>query len=181
MRTAPRFTVALVGVGLAVALLAGCGSDEPEAGSAEQETTSEPTDETSEPTPKEPSPSESFPPGPIEYTAIALVSASNAEGTVSPRAVVLDGQKAVRKFAGQFSGSQMGTALAREYARADLPKDEVMLGAVVDVSCEAPSELQVEKTKRGVEVTATTKVSKNVQCLVPVTTVALVSVPEAAV
>jgi hypothetical protein len=181
MRTALRFTVALMVAGLAVALLAGCGSDEPEATPAEQETTSEPTDETSKPTPEEPSPSETFPPGPIEYTAIALVSASNAEGTVSPRAIVLDSQEAVGKFAGQFGGDQMGRALAREYARADLPKDEVMLGAVVDVSCEAPSALQVEKTKRGVEVTATAKASKNVQCLVPVTTVALVSVPEAAV
>ena len=176
MRTAPRFTGALVAVGLAVALLAGCGSDAPEAGPVEEETSSEPSDKT-----KEPTPSESIPPGPIEYTAIALVSASNAEGTVSPRAVVLDGPKAVGTFAGQFSGDQMGRALRKEYARADRPKDEVMLGAVVDVSCEPPSELQVEKTKRGVEVTATAKVSKNVQCLVPVTTVALVSVPEAAI
>ena len=173
MRIALRLTVALVVVGLAVVLLVGCGSDEPEASPADQ-TSSEPTDETSEP-----SPSETVPPGPVEYTAIALVSASNAEGTVSPRAVVLDSQKAVGKFAGQFSGDQMGNALARQYARADLPKGEVMLGAVVDVSCQPPSDLQVEKTKRGIEVTATTKASK-VQCLVPVTTVALVSVPEAA-
>ena len=173
MRIALRLTVALVVVGLAVVLLVGCGSDEPEASPADQ-TSSEPTDETSEP-----SPSETVPPGPVEYTAIALVSASNAEGTVSPRAVVLDSQKAVEEFAGQFSGDQMGNALARQYARADLPKGEVMLGAVVDVSCQPPSDLQVEKTKRGIEVTATTKASK-VQCLVPVTTVALVSVPEAA-
>jgi hypothetical protein len=173
MRIAIRLTVALVVVGLAVVLLVGCGSDEPEASPADQ-TSSEPTDETSEP-----SPSETVPPGPVEYTAIALISASNAEGTVSPRAVVLDSQKAVGKFAGQFSGDQLGNALARQYARADLPKGEVMLGAVVDVSCQPPSDLQVEKTKRGIEVTATTKASK-VQCLVPVTTVALVSVPEAA-
>ena len=93
---------------------------------------------------------------------------------------MLDSQKAVEEFAGQFSGDQMRNALARQYARADLPNGEVMLGAVVDVSCQPPSELQVEKTKRGIEVTATTKVSK-VQCLVPVTTVALVSVPEAAI
>jgi len=73
----------------------------------------------------------------------------------------------------------MRNALARQYARADLPNGEVMLGAVVDVSCQPPSELQVEKTRRGIEVTARAKASK-VQCIVPVTTVALVSVPEAA-
>ncbi len=162
----------MVAAGLATALLVGCGTDEPTAGPAEQETSSE----TSKPTP-----SETVPPGPVEYTAIALVSASNAEGSVSPQAVVLDSQKAIEDFTRQFSGDQMGQALARQYERADLPKGEVMLGAVVDVSCEPPSDVQVKKTKNGIQITATTKVSKNVQCLVPVTTVALVSVPEAAV
>jgi hypothetical protein len=97
--------------------------------------------------------------------------------------VVLDSRKAVEEFSGQFSGAQMVRALEKEYSRADLPKDEVMMGAVVDVSCQAPTGLQVEKTKRGVEITASGKPSKGkeVQCLVPVTTVALVSVPEAAV
>jgi hypothetical protein len=175
MRIALRIRSALLVVGLAVALLVGCGSSEDTAAPASEETTAEPSDETSEP-----SPSETVPPGPIEYTAIALVSASNAEGTVSPRAVVLDNQRAVEGFARQFSGDQMGNALARQYTRADLPNGEVMLGAVVDVSCQPPSELQVEKTRRGIEVTATAKASK-VQCLVPVTTVALVSVPEAAI
>jgi hypothetical protein len=175
MRIALRIRSALLVVGLAVVLLAGCGSSEDTAAPASEENTAEPSDGTSEP-----SPSETVPPGPIEYTAIALVSASNAEGTVSPRAVVLDNQRAVAEFAGQFSGDQMRNALARQYARADLPNGEVMLGAVVDVSCQPPSELQVEKTRRGIEVTATAKASK-VQCLVPVTTVALISVPEAAI
>ena len=58
-----------------------------------------------------------------------------------------------------------------------------MVGAVVDVSCQAPSDVQVEKTQTGgVEVTADGgEVEGRGQCLVPVTTVALVSVPEAAV
>ena len=160
-------------------LLAGCGSDDTTAGSTEGGTSSEPTQ-----TSDEPSPSESFPPGPIPYTAIALVSASNAEGSTSPRAAVLDNRKAMEAFTGQFSGDQMLRALQKEYARADLPKDEVMLGAVVDVSCQAPTGLQVKKTGSGVQITATEKPSakgKEVQCLVPVTTVALVSVPEKAV
>jgi len=175
MRTVPRILAALVA---AVVLLVGCGADDTTAGQSDGGTSSEPT-ETSD----EPSPSESFPPGPIQYTAIALVSASNAEGETSPRAVVLDSRKAVQDFAGQFSGGQMVQALSKEYARADLPKDEVMMGAVVDVSCQAPTDIQVEKTNRGVEITASSKPSKGkeVQCLVPVTTVALVSVPEAAV
>ena len=125
---------------------------EPDEGSSEQDKPDETTEPTKEPT-RKPAPEESFPPGPIQYTAIALVSASNAEGETSPRAVVLDSRKAVEEFSGQFSGSQMPQALSKEYARADLPKDEVMLGAVVDVSCQAPTDLQVEKTRRGVAIT----------------------------
>jgi len=101
MRIALRIRAALLVVGLAVVLLVGCGSSEDTAAPASEETTAEPSDETSEP-----SPSESVPPGPIEYTAIALVSASNAEGTVSPRAVVLDNQRAVAEFAGQFGATR---------------------------------------------------------------------------
>jgi len=173
MRIAFRIAAAT----LALGLLVGCGADT---------TTGETADRTSSDAggkTRQPSPSESFPPGPIPYTAIALVSASNAEGEVSPHAVVLDSRKAVQEFAGQFSGSQMLQGLEKQYARADLPKDEVMMGAVVDVSCQAPTDIQVEKTNRGVEITASSKPSKGkeVQCLVPVTTVALVSVPEAAV
>jgi uncharacterized lipoprotein len=176
MRTALQVTVALAASSV---LLVGCGTDDTTAGPAEGGTSSEPTQKSDEP-----SPSEDFPPGPIPYTAIALVSASNAEGSTSPRAVVLDNRKAMDEFAGQFSGGQMLRALNREYARADLPKDEVMLGAVVDVSCQAPTGLQVKKTDGGVQIAATEKPSakgKEVQCLVPVTTVALVSVPEEAV
>ena len=71
------------------------------------------------------------------------------------------------------AATRWGMRWPRQYARADLPKGEVMLGAVVDVSCQPPSDLQVEKTKRGIEVTATDKGLEVVQCLVPVTTVAL--------
>jgi uncharacterized lipoprotein len=176
MKILLRLTVALV---VALMLLAGCGSEDTTTSGQAGGESSEPDDKASQPTP-----SEDFPPGPIPYTAIALVSASNAEGSTSPRAVVLDSRKAMDEFAGQFSGGQMLRALDKEYARADLPKDEVMLGAVVDVSCQAPTGVQVKKTGRGVQVTASEKPSakgKQVQCLVPVTTVALVSVPEEAV
>jgi hypothetical protein len=175
MRTALRLTVALVVVGLAIVLLVGCGADQETAGPAEDETTSAPSDETSEP-----APSETLPNGPIDFTEVALVSQSNVEGTVSPHAVVLDSEAAVGELASRFAVTPMEQALSRAYARADVPDGDVLIGAVVAISCEAPDKLRVEKTNQGVEVTAVAKISK-VQCLVPVTTVALVSVPEAAV
>jgi hypothetical protein len=171
-RTAIRLTVALVVVGLAVALLVGCGSSQQEAGPADDQTSSQPSDE----------PSENLPNGPIDFTQIAMVSESNVDGTVSPRAVVLDSEASVQEFAGQFTGDQMGQALAREYASADVPEGELLVASVVDISCQAPTEVRVKKTDGGVRVTAAAQASKvQIQCLVPVTTVALVSVPEAAV
>lgn len=151
---------------LALGLLVGCGSADDTA------------DQTSEQS-QEPSPS---PPetGPVDFTQVALISVSNAEGSVDPQAVVLDSQAAVDEFAGQFSGTQMRTALTKAYQKADVPEGDVLVGSVVGVSCQAPSEVHVEQTNDGVEITADPVKTKN-QCIVPVTTVALVSVPEAAV
>jgi len=155
---------------LALGLLAGCGS---------ADDTAAPTDDQTSEQTQEPSPS---PPetGPVDFTQVAMISVSNADGTVDPQAVVLDSQAAVDEFAGQFSGTQMRTALTTAYKKADVPEGEVLVGAVVGVSCQAPSEVHVEQTKNGVEITADSVKTKN-QCIVPVTTVALVSVPEAAV
>lgn len=170
MWIASRIAVAL----MAGALLAGCGADEPTRETAGQEQSGE-----SSPSP---SPGPTQPNGPIDFTRIALVSQSNVEVSTSPRAVVLDSRAAVGDFDQRYTGSQMGSALARAYGRADVPDGEVLVGAVVDVSCRAPSKVRVEQTDHGIEVTAVAEKSKvEVQCLVPVTTVALVSVPEAAV
>lgn len=168
MRIGLRLGTAL----LALGLLAGCGS---------ADDTAAPTDDrTTEQTP-EPSPSHTPPEtGPVDFTQVALISVSNAEGTMDPQAVVLDSQAAVDEFAGQFSGSQMRTALTKAYKKSDVPDGEVLVAAVVAVSCQPPSELHVKQTKSGVEITAD-PVKNKVQCLVPVTTVALVSVPESAV
>ena len=155
---------------LALGLLAGCGS---------ADDTATPTDDQTSKQTQEPSPT---PPetGPVDFTQVAMISVSNADGTVDPQAVELDSQAAVDEFAGQFSGTQMSTALTKAYKKADVPEGEVLVGAVVGVSCQAPSEVHVEQTKSGVEITADPVKTKN-QCIVPVTTVALVSVPEAAV
>lgn len=163
-----RIAVALV----SGALLAGCGADDSTTGTTGQESGSEPS----------PTPSTSVPNGPIDFTQVALVSQSNVDASSSPDAVVLDSASDVNGFDRRYTGSQMGSALNKAYGRADVPDDEVLVGAVVDVSCQPPSEVEVEKTDQGVEVTAVAVKSKvEVQCIVPVTTVALVAVPEGVV
>jgi hypothetical protein len=170
MRIGLRLGTAL----LALGLLAGCGSADDTAAPTDDRT----TEQTQEPSP---SPSQTPPEtGPVDFTQVALISVSNAEGTMDPQAVVLDSQAAVDEFAGQFSGSQMHTALTKAYKKSDVPDGEALVAAVVGVSCQPPSELHVKQTKSGVEITAD-PVKTKIQCLVPVTTVALVSVPEAAI
>jgi hypothetical protein len=170
MRIAHRLGTAL----LALGLLAGCGAVDDTAAPTDGQT----SEQTQEPSP---SPSETPPEsGPVDFTQVALISVSNAEGTMDEQAVVLDSQAAVDEFAGQFSGTQMRTALTKAYKKSDVPEGEVLAGAVVGVSCQPPSELHVKQTKNGLEITAD-PVKTKIQCLVPVTTVALVSVPEAAV
>ena len=170
-----RIALSLGSAVLALGLLAGCGSADETATPTDDQS----SEQTQEPTP---SPNETVPNGPIDFTQIALISESNVDGTVDPRAVELDSQAALDEFASQFSGGAMTTSLHREYADADVPDGEALVGAVVDVSCQGPSEVRVEKTSHGVEITGVpTKSKVEVQCIVPVTTVALVSVPEAAV
>ena len=113
-------------------------------------------------------------------TAWILFASVSALSAAADRKAYAQPQAAVDEFAGQFSGTQMRTALTKAYQKADVPEGEVLAGAVVGVSCQAPSEVNVEQTKSGVEITADPVKTKN-QCIVPVTTVALVSVPEAAV
>jgi hypothetical protein len=170
MKTALRLGTAV----LALGVLAGCGSADDTAAPAEDQT-SEQTQEPSE-SPKETAPET----GPVDFTQLALISVSNAEGTMDPQAVVLDSQASVDEFAGQFKGAQMGTALTKAYQKADVPDDEVLVAAVVGVSCQPPSEVHVKQTKNGVRITADAVKTKN-QCIVPVTTVAVLSVPESAV
>ncbi len=99
---------------------------------------------------------------------------------MSPKAAVLDSEAAVADFASQFEDERMGEQLQAEVAGADVPDGETLLGAVVSIACAAPEEIFVESTDRGVSITGG-KVDTTMQCLVPVTSVALVSVDSAAV
>lgn len=169
-----RTAVVPLVAGLMVVLVA-CGQPDTDTDSATTGSSSESTDPT--PDASSDSPEDT---GPLDFTQIALISVSNAEGSVSEEATVLDSQQAVDEFASQFSGSRMATALNKAYQKADLPAGEVMVGAVVGVACQAPTEVDVAQTANGVTITADPVKSK-VQCIVPVTTVALVSVPDSAV
>jgi hypothetical protein len=150
----------LLGILLALTLLlAGCGSDSGDAG-----------DRASDPA----GTGESTTSDGAEPELLTLVAQSDVGGEVDPRAVSLDGQAAVDEFAGRFEDGRMGEALADALAEVEVPDGRVPAGAVVAIGCLSPTVVDIEVTDAGVEVTAD-PVKGDVQCLVPVTTVAVIA------
>jgi hypothetical protein len=115
--------------------------------------------------------------GPIEPGEVVFVSESAVGGSVSTTATPLEDEQSVSEFAEQFEDPRMGARLAEEVAKIDVPDGDALVAAVVAVACDAPTEVSVEATPDGVEVSSP-PVKTDKQCLVPVTTVALVTVPE---
>jgi PBP1b-binding outer membrane lipoprotein LpoB len=146
----------LLGLLLALALLlTGCGSDD------------DPGDRASDPPAS--SPAEAS-----EPELLILVSQSAVGGEVDPVAVSLDGQAAIDEFGDRFEDGRMGAALTDALAEVRIPGGQVPAAAVVAVGCTPPTDVDIEVTDAGVEVTAP-PVKGDVQCLVPVTTVAVIA------
>jgi hypothetical protein len=143
--------------------MSACGSDQ---GSAQ-----DPTDDPSSGEPTSPE---------FTYDVVVLVSGSAAHGPSEKgaRPALLSDEAALAQYAEQFQGplpaslkSQGGQALS------DLAPGQALTATVVAVGCEPPT--QVRATNAGGTVSiAAVPVESNIQCLVPVTTVALVSMPE---
>jgi len=158
-------------------LLTGCGDD---AGSGDEADDPAPTQTSS--SPAEGDPTDSGPAdGQIDFTEIAMVSESNVGGEVSEMATVLDSDAAVAEFAAQFDDERMGERLSAEVAKAHVPDGQTLVGAVVSIACDPPAEIFVDEGLAGGVTVAAGKVPNDKQCLVPVTTVALVAVDAAAV
>ena len=109
---------------------------------------------------------------------LTLVSQPDVGGEVDPRARSLADPDDVAAFTEPFTDDRMGLALDRALdralARADVPEGQVAAAAVVAVGCETPTDVDLEVTAQGVLVSAP-PAKGSVQCLVPVTTVAVVS------
>ena len=105
-----------------------------------------------------------------------FVSESAVGGNVLSTATILDGDQSIQEFAGQFEDPRMADRIAAEAARTRRTGRRELAAAVVAVACDAPTDVTVERTPAGLQVTSP-PVKTDKQCLVPVTTVALVTVP----
>lgn len=168
------------------ASLAACGGEEPD--SARDPQGSAGRSETPEATPTE-TPSAGGDAGTDDsrslaatgtagVTEVTLLSATEAGGSASTLAFVLDTEQARSDFAGQFEGDFGATVLAeldaQQSAAGSMP-----YGAVAAVGCDAPESVRIDAGEAGLEVTPQLP-KKTVQCLAPMTFVVLFEAPPAA-
>lgn len=152
----------------ALVLLGGCGSRSGGAGSA--------TD-TAGSTPATPGSQGTTGAGPQQ---VALVTQTAAGGRVGAKPAHLGTPAAVDRFTAQFRGSALADKVTAAVRRADVPEDRVLLGAVVAVGCDIPPGVRVEHAGDGLRIVAEPVRSPRPECLAPMTTVAVVSVPAGA-
>ena len=119
--------------------------------------------------------------GATQFDQIALVSQSGAGGRVNERATVLDDSAAVTAFSRQFRTDAVANRIESEIHKADLPDDRTVVGAVVSIGCDVPPGVTVQQTDGAIAVTPMKVESPLQECLVAVTTVALVAVDSGAV
>jgi len=119
--------------------------------------------------------------GSVEFTTIAVIGQSAAGGRVDPHATVLDDDAAVAAFTRQFRTDATRQRIETAISKADVPSDRSVVGAVVSLGCDVPRGVSVHASGSGLTITPTPVASPKQECLVAVTTIALVSVPSEAV
>ncbi len=112
---------------------------------------------------------------------IALIGQSGAGGRVDERATVLDDSAAITAFSRQFRTDAVAHRIESEIRQADVPADQTVMGAVVSIGCDVPPGVDVEVADGRVTITPMKVESPMQECLVAVTTVALVAVDSDAV
>jgi hypothetical protein len=73
----------------------------------------------------------------------------------------------------------MTAALTEVVDSAEVPDGSTLWAAVVARGCDAPDEVEVVRSADGVQVTPVAVADRGVQCLAPMTSVAVVLVPDA--
>lgn len=161
--------------GVLVLSLAGCG-DSGSGGS----TASDPAPTSSASASASPSPSDptSSPASVAQPAVVELVSETAAGGTVGV-ATALDRADALATFLDQFRSEPMKQRLTELYQQTTAPAGTTLYAAVVAIGCDPPTDVTVSTSKAdgGVDVTAVPVKATQRECLAPVTTVAVVTVP----
>ena len=164
---------------LLLTALAACGSgasEEPTSATDSSASSSESTSESVSPTDSEDSSSEgsggSMPVGDtVEPGQALIVSTSNVDEDTSQLASALVDAQAVDTFLAEVD-PRLAADVRSAVKDVQVPAGSTLFGSVVAVGCDRPTTVEWEKTFDGIEASAPMSKS-GVQCLVPVTSVAL--------
>lgn len=175
---APVLASLLLGVALT-----GCADEEPDTATDPQGTPSPSSSPEGTPT-EEPSPSDDSGSGtaqPVPVTGSAgvteatVVSATEAGGSASTLAFVLDTEQARADFAAQFESDFGATVLSRLDAQ-EAEAGSIPYGTIAAVGCDAPESVRIDAGEAGLEVTPQLPKS-TVECFAPMTFVVLFAAP----
>lgn len=185
-RTRPVLAPLLASLLLGAALT-GCADEEPDTANDPQESSS-PSSPSTSPAPSE-TPTEEPPSegsgmaqpvpatGNAGVTEATVVGATDAGGSASTLAFVLDTDLARSDFAAQFEGDFGETVLAQLDAE-QVAAGAIPYGAIAAVGCDAPESVRIDAGEAGLEVTPQLP-AKTVQCFAPMTFVVLFAAPGA--
>lgn len=184
--SAMRQTSVRVTAACAVLLLsaaAGCGSDSGDSDDPGTATDTSSETPTTQPTTTDPDTSDSSTGmgaslrigKTVEPGQAVIVEASNVDGETAERASALVDDQAVDAFLSAID-ARLAADVRAAVDAVVVPADSTLFGAVVSVGCDTPTAVNWVTTFDGIEVTAEVPKS-GVQCLVPVTSVALFLVP----
>ena len=164
------------------AALTGCADEEPDTATDPQGSASPSTSASPEVTPTETA-TEAPTAQPVPATGNAgvteamLVSATDAGGSASTLAFVLDTDLARSDFAAQLEGDFRETVLA-QLDEQQVAAGAIPYGAIAAVGCDAPESVRIDAGEAGLEVTPQLP-AKTVECFAPMTFVVLFAAPGA--
>ena len=171
------------------AVLTGCADEEPDTATDPQGSSSPSTSSSPEVTPSE-TPTDEPPPsegsgmaqpvpatGDAGVTEATVISATDAGGSASTLAFVLDSDVARSDFAAQFAGD-FGETVLDQLDAEQVAGGEIPYGAIAAVGCDAPESVRIDAGEAGLEVTPQLP-AKTVECFAPMTFVVLFAAPAA--
>lgn len=160
------------------ATLAGCTDDDPDTATDPRgSTTSSPSPSPTEDVTPSQTPTEVPATGSAGVTEATVLSGTDAGGSASTLAYVLDTEQARTDFAAQFSGGLAEKVFAELDAQ-ETAAGAIPYGAVAAVGCDAPESLRIDAGEAGLEVTPQLP-AETVQCVAPMTFVVLFAAPGA--
>jgi len=110
-------------------------------------------------------------------TQVALLTGTSAGGEVTTEPTVLADDAAVQAYADQFRNDELGGEIVTTAAKTEVPEGQQLAAAVAAVGCEVPTRVVGTGTDDDVALHAVLP-SPTKECFAPITTVALVLLPE---